>query len=94
MTISFNAMIHVSVLVFVAVYMSVLPWILDNYRQSPQALSLNISGVLRPSGAYANDGQLGSAVDLLFPVSMIMIASCMVMSVALSTYYVKRDHDT
>ncbi|KAH9132130.1 hypothetical protein LEN26_007515 [Aphanomyces euteiches] len=93
MTISFNAMIHITFVVFVIVYMCVLPWILDNYRQSPQALSLNISGVLRPSGAYANDGQLGSAVNLLFPVSMIVVAICMIMSVSFSTYYLKRDHN-
>ncbi|KAG9399034.1 hypothetical protein AC1031_012470 [Aphanomyces cochlioides] len=91
MTNSFNAMNQLLFLAFEIVYMSVLPWILDDYRQSPQALSLNISGVLRPSGAYANDGQLRSAVSLLLPASMIIVASCMFVSVSLSTYYLKRD---
>ncbi|CAK5005560.1 unnamed protein product, partial [Aphanomyces euteiches] len=93
-TISLNAMNQLSFLGFETVYMSALPWILENYRQSPQALSLNISGVLHPSGAYANDGQLSSAFSLLFPTSMIIIAICMIMSVSLSTYYHKRKYNS
>ncbi|KAH9148865.1 hypothetical protein AeRB84_007918, partial [Aphanomyces euteiches] len=94
MTISFNSMIHITFVVFVIVYMCVLPWTLDDYRQSPQALSLNISGVLRPSGAYANDGQLGSAVSLLSPISVIVVASCVLVSVALPTYYLKQKYNS
>ncbi|KAG9399032.1 hypothetical protein AC1031_012468 [Aphanomyces cochlioides] len=45
-----------SIFVFLeVVHMWQLPAMLDHYRNAPIKLGLNISGVIRPSGAYHND---------------------------------------
>ncbi|KAH9121072.1 hypothetical protein LEN26_004641, partial [Aphanomyces euteiches] len=54
LTFSSGAMNHVVFVGMEVVLMLQLPSILDQYRQAPQALVLNILGTLRPSGAYAD----------------------------------------
>ncbi|KAG9399026.1 hypothetical protein AC1031_012462 [Aphanomyces cochlioides] len=93
-TISSNFMIHMLYVVLEVVYMIQLPDVLDHYRSAPMALSLNISGVLRPSGAYANGGKVDSALELLVPSGLASVAACMVLSILLSTFRLKRSHGT
>ncbi|KAH9104819.1 hypothetical protein LEN26_001685 [Aphanomyces euteiches] len=93
-TLSSNFMIHMLYVVLEVVYMIQLPDVLDHYRSAPMALSLNISGVLRPSGAYANGGKVDSALVLLIPSGLASVAACMVLSILLSTFRLKRSHGT
>ncbi|KAH9152788.1 hypothetical protein AeRB84_004844 [Aphanomyces euteiches] len=94
LTISTNAMIHLLFVCLQFLYMYFFPSILDSYQSTPLALSLNISGVIRPSGAYANGGKILSAADLLLPPSLAIVASCFVFSIGLSTYQCKKKYGT
>ncbi|KAH9152789.1 hypothetical protein AeRB84_004845 [Aphanomyces euteiches] len=94
LAISSHGMGHIFVLVFELAALCQLPWILEDYKGPPLALSLNISGTLVSSGAYANGGHLVPAVYLLLPTTLYVVGFCAICSIVWATYHVNRKHGT
>ncbi|CAK4665688.1 unnamed protein product, partial [Aphanomyces euteiches] len=90
LTFSSGAMNHVVFVGMEVVLMLQLPSILDQYRQAPQALVLNILGTLRPSGAYADGGHIDSAASHLIGSTFATLIGCTLVSILVSTIQLKR----
>ncbi|KAH9126639.1 hypothetical protein LEN26_000748 [Aphanomyces euteiches] len=91
-TISCNAM-NIVFPVLEIVHMGQLSGMLEQYRQSPIKLGLNISGSIRPSGAYDNENSK-SALTYILPTSMLVVLGCTFFSTLVATYFHRRQHGT
>ncbi|KAH9112954.1 hypothetical protein AeMF1_012788 [Aphanomyces euteiches] len=70
-----------------------LPSMLAHYRNAPTKLGLNIYGEVRSSGAYDTE-KMTSAVTVVLPTSGLIILGCILFSIAVSTFQLKRRHGT
>ncbi|KAG9397856.1 hypothetical protein AC1031_016506 [Aphanomyces cochlioides] len=76
-------MIHVLFVLVTVVQVAHLSPRLDDYKHAPLALSLNVSRVLKPSGAYAK-GSVVSVISRMIPVIVPTVVSGVVLSILYS----------
>ncbi|CAK4076493.1 unnamed protein product, partial [Aphanomyces euteiches] len=92
-TISGITMFYTAVLLAQLVHVPQLNEMLRHYRSAPFKLGLNISGVMRPSGAY-DIANAKSALTFIFPTSGWIMFGSILLSILVSTYFQYRENGT
>ncbi|CAK4614875.1 unnamed protein product [Aphanomyces euteiches] len=93
-TISPDAMQNTIFPLFLIVWLSRSSAISTAFHATPIALGLNISGVVRSSGAYANGGLVNPVVQDMVPISLSIVFGSFLTTLAMCQIQRKRQHGT